>query len=176
MNKDRFDTEQEANDYKVKHHLANRVAEPTGGGNWGLVFPTKSHVQVNDGAPAGARQLRLPAKLEWSTVADQPEIGVSLKDYFVTNPLYDVGLINKVDPQECWGLSQEQANFIVGLNEQLSEAVEDAINAACLRLQNFAGITAGGYAGIHFSDPAIRNKLMEVFAAYIVDDVNHRGD
>ena len=56
MTKSRFDTEQEANGYKLKHQLVNRVAEPIGGGKWGLVFPIESHIQVNDGAPVGMRQ------------------------------------------------------------------------------------------------------------------------
>lgn len=56
MTKNRFETEQEASDYKLKHQLYNRVAEPIGGGKWGLVYPIKSHIQVNDGAPAGMRQ------------------------------------------------------------------------------------------------------------------------
>lgn len=55
MNKSIFDTEQEANDYKFKHNLFNRVAEPISGGKWGLVFPIQSHLHVNDGAPAGMR-------------------------------------------------------------------------------------------------------------------------
>lgn len=56
VTKSRFDTEQEANGYKLKHQLVNRVAEPIGGGKWGLVFPIESHIQVNDGAPVGMRQ------------------------------------------------------------------------------------------------------------------------
>ena len=155
-----------------------------------VIEVNEAHANLDDwnaelvsGMPEWAAQakttgvIQLPAKLEWAKVAvEQPEIGLSLKGHLVTNPLYDAGKIDKVDPQEHWGLSQEQANFIVGLNDQLSEAVEDAINAACLRLQTFAGITDGGYAEVHFSDPAVRNKLMEVFAAYIVNDVNLHGD
>ncbi len=56
MNKSSFDTEQEANDYRLKHNLFSRVAEPNSGGKWGLVFPVQSHLHVNDGAPAGMRQ------------------------------------------------------------------------------------------------------------------------
>lgn len=42
----RFKTEQDANDYKAKHGLHNRVAEPLSGGRWGLVFPIESHLTV----------------------------------------------------------------------------------------------------------------------------------
>ncbi len=114
----------------------------------------------------------LPEKLNWETIGEIAEIGLSLEHYFVTNPLMDVGLIDKVDPMECWGLTLSQANFIVGLNEQLQEAVDDALNVACARLQRHAGIKDGGFAGLYFSDPKIRNKLAEVFAAYIVADFN----
>lgn len=114
----------------------------------------------------------LPEKLEWATVGETAEIGLSLKHYFVTNPLMDVGLIDKVDPMECWGLTLSQANFIVGLNEQLQEAVEGALNVACARLQRYTGISDGGFAGMYFSDPDIRNQLAEIFAAYIVADFN----
>ena len=62
MIKNRFDTEHEANNYKLTHQLANRVAEPIGGDMWGLIFPIRSHIQVNDGAPDGVRLQHVAAK------------------------------------------------------------------------------------------------------------------
>lgn len=113
--------------------------------------------------------------LEVSTTDDLPEIGVSSNGFFVTNPFFDVGMFDSVDPMDCWGISHGQAKLIVSLNRELGEAVEDAINAACLRLQNVAGITDGGHAGLHFSDRNLRCKLMIVFAEYIVGDINTNG-
>lgn len=55
MNKSKFDSEQEAIDYKREHNLVARVVEPLSGGKWGLVFPLKAHITVNDGAPEGMR-------------------------------------------------------------------------------------------------------------------------
>jgi hypothetical protein len=79
---------------------------------------------------------------------------------------------DKVDPQECWGLNEEQAKFIVGLNEELPLAVLDAINAGCQRLQKFAGVSKSVYADGHFANSDQFNKLMEVFASYIVGEIN----
>lgn len=127
--------------------------------------------QASD-ALEGARK---PLLLECSMVNETPEIGVAAKGYFITNPFYDVGMIEKVDSMECWGLSEAQAKLIVALNEELAEAVEDAINAGCLRLQTIAGITDGGYAGVHFSGTEIRNQMMQLFGKYIAADINAAG-
>lgn len=125
-----------------------------------------------ENAPQALEGASVPFLLECHMANKQPELGVSIKGYFVTNPFYDVGMIDEVDPMECWGLTEAQAKFIVTLNEQLAEAAEDAINAGCLRLQNAAGITDGGYAGVHFSGPELRNQLMRIFGEYIASDIN----
>lgn len=91
---------------------------------------------------------------------------------FVTDPFKDESSVESVDPMEAWGLTQEQAQFIVDINKELDEAVEAAINEACYMLQNFVGIDAGDYAGVHFSGSARKNRIKEVFAEYIVDDFN----
>ena len=114
----------------------------------------------------------LPFELEFSTMKELPEIGVSSHGVFVTNPQYDAGMTQKVDPVECWGISHAHAQLIVDLNEELAEAVEDALNTACLRLQKTAGIKDGGFAGTFFSGHPIRRELMNVLAEYIAGDVN----
>lgn len=119
-----------------------------------------------------ATALTLPSALSWFTATEHPEIGLSIQDCFVTDPYYDIGMREKVDPKECWGLNEDQAKFIVGLNEALPLAVIDAINAGCQRLQKFAGITRSSYADGHFANPDQFNKLMEVFASYIVGEIN----
>lgn len=116
-----------------------------------------------------------PLLLECSMVNERPELGVATKGYFITNPFYDVGMFDKVDPMECWGVSEAQAKLLVALNEELAKAVEDAINAGCSRLQKVAGITDGGYAGRHFSDSAIRNQMMQIFGGYIAAELNDSG-
>lgn len=125
---------------------------------------------TNTPKPAGAIQLPFP--LEWASSGGDPEIGVSTRGMFVVNPFTDEGQTEEVDPLEYWGLTPEQAQFIVDINAKLKEAVEDAINAGCLRLQNASGITDGGFAGLYFSGPPSQTKLMEVFAGYIVDNIN----
>jgi len=47
--KSKFNSEQEANDYKTKHQLFSRVVEPISGtGKWALVFPIEAHLTVID--------------------------------------------------------------------------------------------------------------------------------
>lgn len=46
--KSSFDSEHDANEYKAKHQLSGRVAEPiTGTGKWALNFPLQAHVTVH---------------------------------------------------------------------------------------------------------------------------------
>lgn len=46
--KERFNSEQEALEYKERHQLFGRVAEPlTGTGKWALNFPLEAHVTVH---------------------------------------------------------------------------------------------------------------------------------
>lgn len=42
----------------------------------------------------------------------------------------------------------QQAQLLASLNQALDEAVEDALNAACLRIQQELGVEDGGFAGI----------------------------
>lgn len=51
----------------------------------------------------------LPFELEFSTMNELPEIGISSHGVFVTNPQYDAGMTQKVDPAECWGISHAHA-------------------------------------------------------------------
>lgn len=159
--------------------LADAFALDDKGQKWGSVTAEVAVLPppVQGDAPestTGSSLENFPFPLEFSTMNDLPEIGVSCQDVFVTNPFYDHGMTTKVDPLECWGISESHAQFIVDLNDELGEAVEDAINAACARLQNVAGIKDGGFAGVFFSGHEIRQKLMEVLAEYITTDFNGR--
>jgi len=59
MAKSRFNTEQEANEYKRKHQLHQQVAVSIQGtSKWALIFPIESHVTVHDGVSAELRALQ----------------------------------------------------------------------------------------------------------------------
>lgn len=158
--------------------LAERLAVRFSGGRmradlinlngWLSEMPRESAIGAKQ--EAVSIDTELPADLEWGVVAEFAEIGVSAKGFFVTSPFYDEGQINRVDPTEYWGISEKQANLIVNLNEELPEAVDGAINAVCHRLQMAAGMGDG--KKLNFSDDALRNKLIEVFAEHIVAEVN----
>lgn len=56
--RERFESERAANQYKEKHQLFGRVAEPIAGGHkWALNFPLDAHVSVHQPhAPAATLQ------------------------------------------------------------------------------------------------------------------------
>lgn len=58
------------------------------------------------------------------------------------------------------------------LQEVVEDAVEDAINAGCRRIQDYLGVTDGGFAGVYFSGLEHRKKLLEVFIAYAAEEIN----
>ena len=156
--------------------LSEAFASDDNGQIWGSMPIISEELRSPDRREEPASALEnFPFKLEFSTMNEIPEIGFSSHGYFVTDPFYDAGMTSKVDPMECWGVSHAHAKFIVDLNDGLVEAVEDALNAGCFRLQKVAGISDGGYAGVHFSDREVRRKLMEIFAEYITADINGRN-
>lgn len=56
-----FKSEQEANEYKEKHQLLGRVAEPVQGtGRWALNFPIAAHVSVATTAIADIVEVQQP--------------------------------------------------------------------------------------------------------------------
>ena len=60
-------------------------------------------------------------------------------------------------------LLQDQAD-----DDVINEAVEDAINIACERIQSHLGVTTGDFAGLHFhtGSPAWQ-EVRRTFAEYL---------
>ena len=55
---------------------------------------------------------------------------------------------------------------------QIDDLAEEALNIACLTIQNTLKINDGGYAGMFFSD----NEVKEKFIQYIKDEINNKVD
>ena len=94
---------------------------------------------------------------------------------FIAEPFLCTSGMEPIDPTEEYGISKEEADFIVKLNEALENATEDAVNAGCLAVQQAIGVTRGDYAGVYFSGDVERKKVREVFAKYMHSELQY-GD
>lgn len=66
----------------------------------------------------------IPASLQGrldvdSSALGYPQIGISHDGYFITEPYFDIGLIDAIQPSE-YGLTTEEADFIVATNRELT--------------------------------------------------------
>ena len=71
----------------------------------------------------------------------------------------------------CAQPSQEQSNVLQQLNELLDSAVEDALNAGCLRVQTALKIQFGDAAGVFFTGHH-RQVVHNAFRDYLLIEVN----
>lgn len=78
-----------------------------------------------------------------------------------------------VDPQ-THGFSSDQANQLAMINAALEKAIDDGLNAACLSIQNFAGVEHGDMAAHFFSDSDMVKRLGEPIAKYMAFELNHQ--
>jgi len=86
---------------------------------------------------------------------------------FITDPyLCDAGMM-PVDPADEYGITKEEADHVVMLNSALESATEDAVNAACLNIQQALGVTAGDFAGRYFSGDVQKDQIRTVLASYM---------
>lgn len=58
-------------------------------------------------------------------------------------------------------------------DQQIKDLAFEALNAACLHIQNTLGVTDGGYAGQFFSDNEIENKFKEYILSEIQNKLNN---
>lgn len=58
--------------------------------------------------------------------------------------------------------------------KEIQIMAENALNAACLSIQNELGQTDGGIAGIYFSGIA-EEKILEILKDYIGSEINFAG-
>lgn len=88
--------------------------------------------------------------------------------FFISDPFVSECSRFAVDPTENYGISREDADKLRHLNKLLDDAVEDALNAGCLRLQNGMEVETGDFAGIYFSGDEHRKGFYESFARYMM--------
>lgn len=81
----------------------------------------------------------------------------------------------RVDPLAEYQLSPEQVQFFDDLQGLLDSAVEDAINAGCLAIQQRLGVDSGDLAGVIFSGEDAKNDFRRVFGQYILAEINAAG-
>ncbi|ACT51262.1 hypothetical protein [Methylovorus glucosotrophus] len=87
----------------------------------------------------------------------------------------------RVKQLEEQGISTSDAQGIVDAEDltimnmtdiQIDDLAEEALNIACLTIQNTLKVNDGGYAGMFFSD----NEVKEKFIQYIKDEINNKVD
>ena len=119
---------------------------------------------------AKARELFAPAAI---TSLDEPP---KVRDLFAPFALAaaEEGLTLAAPvPSElsCAQPSQEQSHVLQQLNELLDSAVEDALNAGCLRVQTALKIQFGDAAGVFFTGHH-RQVVHNAFRDYLLIEVN----
>ena len=73
---------------------------------------------------------------------------------------------------EGYGLTYENGEVLTLLNELVTKATEDAINALCLAVQQPLGIAAGNLAAQFFSGHILLDDIQRVTAEYICAEFN----
>lgn len=117
-------------------------------------------------------KLKVPAILEFphrlllseNDADERLDVGFAFNGSIVRGNLVSEGNTFS-HPLDIYGLTPENHNALVDFNKAIDDAVEDAINAFALRIQNHVGCTDGGFAGQIFSHDArvhqVRNALIE---------------
>lgn len=75
----------------------------------------------------------------------------------------------------AYGLTQEEADFVVDLNALIEEATEAALNAGCLAVQEAVGVDSGDLAGVFFSGSADKEAIAHKFAEYILAELTEKA-
>lgn len=98
-------------------------------------------------------------------------LGFVHRGCFIVDPLVSECSRFQVEPSE-YDLTREEADFICGFNRSLDEATDAAINAGCLGMQSFLGVTSGDFAGSHFSGEAQRSNIRRALAEYALEEID----
>lgn len=77
-----------------------------------------------------------------------------------------------IDPLETYGMDADKVQLFQDLSQLLEDAVQAALNAACLTIQTAFGDRSGDLAGIHFSGDSEQNTLRRIFGEYLLEEVN----
>jgi hypothetical protein len=57
------------------------------------------------------------------------------------------------------------------VNTTIDALADEALDAACLVIQNYLEVKTGDLAGIYFSDNQVKNKLMQYIEAEVRDKI-----
>jgi len=71
-----------------------------------------------------------------------------------------------------YGLTEDQHTAFQGIRMLLDDAVNDALDAGCIKLQMALGVEAGDVAGVFFSGDEDRNRLRLMLGNYFISEVN----
>ncbi|MFY2658194.1 hypothetical protein ACOTC5_29795 [Achromobacter xylosoxidans] len=81
----------------------------------------------------------------------------------------------RVDPQTEYNLTPEQVQLFDDLQGLLESAVEVAVNAGCLAIQQRLGVDSGDLAGVIFSGDDAKNDFRRAFGQYLLAEFNAAG-
>lgn len=73
-----------------------------------------------------------------------------------------------VAPETAYGLSTEDVSQLESLNKLVADATQAALDAGCQAVQKALGVTAGDWAGAHFSEAARTSPVAKAMAEYIL--------
>ncbi|MDP3351718.1 MAG: hypothetical protein Q8S92_22260 [Hydrogenophaga sp.] len=124
-------------------------------------------------------KLKVPAILEFphrlllsENAADERlDVGFAFSGSIVRDNLVSEGNTFS-HPLDIYGLNPDNHKALIDFNKAIDEAVEDAINAFALRIQNHVGCTDGGFAGQVFSHDARVHQVRNALIEYAVLEVN----
>ena len=80
-------------------------------------------------------------------------------DVFVTDLFKDADSRIEVDPESFWGVARFTAEKLRALNEAIRFGTADAINAACLRVQEGLGDSTGILPDMHLSRSEVHEQI-----------------
>lgn len=81
--------------------------------------------------------------------------------------------ISTSDAQGIVDAEEIKINKIINMNNnEIDDLAEEALNIACLTIQNSLNINDGGYASIVFSDNEVKEKFIEYIKGEIQNKVN----
>lgn len=114
-----------------------------------------------------------PFTVEMGQAGDSgaPLVGLLINDCVITDPtLSECGRF-VADPVATYGLDAQKLRVLKALNQVLSDAVQQGLDAACAHIQSQLGIEAGDAAGEFFAAGAALNAVTSALGDYLVMEV-----
>lgn len=114
----------------------------------------------------------LPLEKGEDPMTGLPAFGFTINGMLITAPFRSECCQFEVDPTEAYGLSEKDAVELENLNQVLTDATTDALNAGCLAIQTALGIATGDVAAVHFSGSAQTKPIAQALMDYILTEYN----